>query len=149
MEVLFMKMRPVLACLLVTSSMSYAYSDKKPLADWFIQTIVSERPPIGHGIVRRAILSWNETWPSLHIEVDDWSKGMGGQEVLLLERIQIEGDMKICPDPAEAWCGEMREIYWKDGRLHHSFNARGKTYVCASTILDNKSVHTTCKSTQK
>jgi hypothetical protein len=117
---------------------------EKPNVDWYVHTVISNGIPNRHNIVRRAILIYPETHPRIEVEIIDWRAGMGGQILLLRKSIDIEGGQQICPDPAESWCGKVGSIFWKDGKLVHSFIAKGKNYECATTIMDDLTVKTRC-----
>ena len=115
-----------------------------PTVDWYVQTVVSDNVPNRRNVVKRAVLSYRESAPHLQVEVIDWSSGMGGQILLLSKGVDIEGGRKICPDPAESWCGNMESVFWKGQKLVHSFAAMGATYTCSTTIADDLSVTTKC-----
>jgi hypothetical protein len=118
---------------------------EKPNVDLWVHTVISDGIPNRHNLVRRAIVTYSESDPRLEVEVIDWRSGMGGQILLLRKSIDIEGGQKICPDPAESWCGKVGSIFWKDGKLAHSFMAKGKNYECATTIMDDLTIATRCR----
>jgi hypothetical protein len=117
---------------------------EKPNVDWYVHTVISDGIPNRHNLVRRAIVTYSESDPRLEVEIIDWRSGMGGQILLLRKSIDIEGGQKICPNPAESWCGKVGSIFWKDGKLVHSIMAKGKNYECVTTIMDDLTVTTRC-----
>ena len=122
-----------------------ARGEEEPAVGWGIQTVVSNSIPGRHNMFRRAVLSWGETCPHLEVEVIDFTKGAGSQVLLLRQRIDIEGGLKVCPDPAESWCGEIGFLLWKDSELHLSFQTKGEKYSCVTTISEKLSVSTACE----
>ena len=122
-----------------------ALGEEKPVVGWGIQTVASNSIPGRHNMFRRAVLSWGETWPHLEVEVIDFTKGAGSQVLLLSERIDIEGGLKVCPDPAESWCGKFGSLFWEDSKLHHSFQTKGEQYSCVTTISEKLSASTACE----
>ncbi len=130
---------------LLLSCCVWAEKKAEPLVDWHIQTVVSDGIPNRHAVIRRAILSPQETWPRLDVEVIDWTNGMGGQKMLLQKQLDIEAGLKICPDPAESWCGKMGDISWKNRQMHYSFQAKNKNYQCVVTIADDLAIVQKCQ----
>ena len=76
---------------------------------------------------------WDETWPSIIVEIIDWEKGMDGQYLVSAKTIELEGQKPVCPDPAESWCGTMGDLYWDEDIFVHHFEAHGNE-LCSKVV---------------
>lgn len=121
-----------------------ATPQQQPLVGWGVHTVVSSEIPNRHRLVRRAILVWGETWPSITIEIVDWRAGMGGQRLVASKRIPVEGQNPVCPDPAESWCGQLGGLDWQGTHLVHHFEAHGTAYICDTPVSDHDIGTTRC-----
>ena len=121
-----------------------AAAEERPVIDWSIHTVVSSEIPNRHRIVKRAVLVWGETWPEIIIEIIDWTKGMGGQQLVSAQSISLEGQSPVCPDPAESWCGALGSLYWENDILVHHFQARDARYRCTTRVSNGEIGQTVC-----
>ena len=116
----------------------------EPRVSLHVETVVSHEVPFRHDVVYRAILSRGETHPYITIEIIDWRLGMGGQKMISQKDISIEGQQKICPDPAESWCGKIDGIKWKEKTFLHKFTANDIQYSCRTPVSDETIGATVC-----
>ncbi len=123
----------------------FAIAEKMPIVDWSVHTIVSSEIPNRHKLVKRAILVWGETWPTITIEIIDWKKGMGGQKLVSARTIELEGQDPVCPDPAESWCGTLGILHWKSDIFVHQFKAQNSQYICNTLVSNNEIGQTICR----
>jgi hypothetical protein len=109
-----------------------------------IETVISNKVPLSHKVVYRAILSRGESYPYITIEIIDWRLGMGGQKLISQKNINIEGQQSICPDPAESWCGKIKDMKWQSSTLVHVFTAKDIQFTCQTIVNDEAIGKTTC-----
>ena len=133
-------MKYLIPLLFITTSLTAA----EPMVGLHVETVISNRTPFMHKVVYRAILSRGETYPYITIEIIDWRPGMGGQKLVSQKDIFIEGRQKICPDPAESWCGIIGDIKWQGNVFLHNFTANNIQYSCQTFVTDETIGKTTC-----
>jgi len=133
-------MKFLILLLLTTTSLNAA----EPTVGLRVETVISNSEPFRHKVVYRAILSRGETYPYITIEIIDWRLGMGGQKLVSQKDISIEGQQKICPDPAESWCGKINDIKWQRNTFLHNFTANDIQYSCQTLVTDESIGTTTC-----
>ena len=137
-------MKKLISILIIAFVTPALAAEGKPIVDWYIQTVISSEIPNRHNVIKRAVLLWGETWPSIKVEIIDWKKGMGGQRILASKSIGIEGVNRVCPDPAESWCGKIGEISWNKNILTHHFSAKGDNYACKTEVSGEVISNTYC-----
>ncbi len=119
-----------------------------PFADWSVYTVVSNGPKRWEGDKIRAVLMYGESGApylmleSIHV---DWGWLSSYNKVLWKKRVNTMGDLTLCSEAAESWCGVLSGLRWEGDDLKYEIENDKDSYVCTVTEIRNEKMKTTCR----